>query len=127
MLREVVLSPAVPAAVDSPTLLSKTDEMRSPVCDGMLYASQGIDALENTDQRKPAMKKLSTAATKQSRNISQQTLTIGLDLISMSINDKLLGKVPRFYRKRQSVLPCPLSNASDKTLASSSQNPTHCL
>jgi len=42
--------------------------------------SQGIDVLESTDQRRPAMKKLSTAATKQSRNFSQQTLTIGLDL-----------------------------------------------
>jgi hypothetical protein len=30
------------------------------------------------------MKKVSTAATKQSRNISQQRLTIGLDLLSIA-------------------------------------------
>src|SRR5579859_6682812 len=34
----------------------------------------------STDKRRPAMKKVSTAAAKQSRNFSQQKLTIGLDL-----------------------------------------------
>src|ERR1051325_9336367 len=34
----------------------------------------------STDKRRPAMKKVSTVATKQGRNISQQRLTIGLDL-----------------------------------------------
>jgi len=42
--------------------------------------SQVIDVLEAQIKRRPAMKKVSTAATKQSRNISQQKLTIGLDL-----------------------------------------------
>src|SRR5215472_3844880 len=36
--------------------------------------------LESTDQKRPAMKKNSSAAAMQSRNISPQTLTIGLDL-----------------------------------------------
>src|SRR5579864_3950591 len=34
----------------------------------------------STDKRRPAMKKVSTAVAKQSRNISQQKLTLGLDL-----------------------------------------------
>src|SRR5215469_685590 len=42
--------------------------------------SQVIDVLESTDQRRPAMKKTSSAVAKQGRNISRQTLTIGLDL-----------------------------------------------
>src|SRR5579863_4307820 len=35
---------------------------------------------QGTDKRRPAMKKVSTAAAKQSKNFSQQKLTIGLDL-----------------------------------------------
>src|SRR5512140_866313 len=42
--------------------------------------SQVIDVLEAQIKRRPAMKKVSTAAAKQSKNISQQKLTIGLDL-----------------------------------------------
>ena len=42
--------------------------------------SQVIDVLEAQIKRRPAMKKVSTVATKQSRNISRQKLTIGLDL-----------------------------------------------
>ena len=41
---------------------------------------QVIDVLEAQIKRRPAMKKVSTAATMQSRNISRQKLTIGLDL-----------------------------------------------
>jgi hypothetical protein len=39
--------------------------------------SQVIDVLKAQIKRRPAMKKVSTAATKQSRNISQRKLTIG--------------------------------------------------
>jgi transposase len=47
----------------------------------MLYAPKASTCLKaQINQRRPAMKKVSTAATKQSRNISQQRLTIGLDL-----------------------------------------------
>src|SRR5437899_2881199 len=47
----------------------------------MLYAPKVSTCLKaQNNQRRPAMKKVSTAATKQSRNISQQRLTIGLDL-----------------------------------------------
>ena len=42
--------------------------------------SQVIDVLEAQIKRRPAMKKVSTAGTKQRSNISQQQLTIGLDL-----------------------------------------------
>src|SRR5450432_2771763 len=42
--------------------------------------SQVIDALEAQEIRRPAMKKVSTAAAKQIRNFSEQKLTIGLDL-----------------------------------------------
>jgi transposase len=39
-----------------------------------------IDALEAQQKRRPAMKKISTAAAKQTRNFQDQKLTIGLDL-----------------------------------------------
>src|ERR1700675_4520124 len=42
--------------------------------------SQVIDVLEAQIKRRPAMKEISTAATKQSKNFSEQKLTIGLDL-----------------------------------------------
>ena len=42
--------------------------------------SQVIDVLKAQIKRRPAMKKVSTATTRQSRNISRQRLTIGLDL-----------------------------------------------
>jgi hypothetical protein len=42
--------------------------------------SQVIDVLEAQIQRRPATNKVSTAVAKQSGNISQQRLTIGLDL-----------------------------------------------
>src|SRR6202521_6154527 len=42
--------------------------------------SQVIDALEAQRQRRPAMKKISTAEGKQARNFEDRQLTIGLDL-----------------------------------------------
>src|ERR1700758_2182933 len=42
--------------------------------------SQVIDVLEAQIKRRPAMKKVSTVAAKPSRNLSQQRLTIGLNL-----------------------------------------------
>jgi hypothetical protein len=57
-----------------------TDGVRRPVSGGDAVRSQVIDVLEAQIKRRLAMKKVSTAATKQSRNISQQKLTIGLDL-----------------------------------------------
>jgi hypothetical protein len=41
---------------------------------------QVIDVLKAQIRRRPAMKKVSIRAAAQSRNISQQKLTIGLDL-----------------------------------------------
>jgi hypothetical protein len=51
---------------------------RSPA--GCGVRSQVIDVLEAQIKRRPSMKKVSTAATMQNRNISQQKVTIGLDL-----------------------------------------------
>ena len=42
--------------------------------------SQVIDVLEGKIKRRPAMKKISTVGAKPSKKISQQKLTIGLDL-----------------------------------------------
>src|ERR1700750_1839983 len=42
--------------------------------------SQVIDVLEAQIKRRPAMKKVSTVAVKPSKKISQQKLTVGLDL-----------------------------------------------
>src|SRR5690348_15490396 len=55
--------------------------MRRPVSRRDAVRSQVIDVLESTtDKRRPAMKKVSTVAAKESSNFSQPKLTIGLDL-----------------------------------------------
>src|SRR6185437_10388032 len=54
--------------------------MRRPVSGRDAVRSQVIDVLEAQIKRRPAMKKVSTAVAKQRRKISQQKLTIGLDL-----------------------------------------------
>src|ERR1700745_782997 len=61
------------------TDVTRWDE-RAGLRTGCGVRSQVIDVLKAQIKRRPAMKKVSTAATKQRRNISQQTLTIGLDL-----------------------------------------------
>src|SRR6185312_2465013 len=53
--------------------------MRRPVSNGMLYAPK-LSTCSKHDKRRPAMKKVSTVTAMQSRKISQQKLTIGLDL-----------------------------------------------
>src|SRR6476659_11517266 len=55
--------------------------MRRPVSGrDAVYAPKVIDVLKAQIKRRPAMKKVSTRAAAQSRNICQQQLTIGLDL-----------------------------------------------
>src|SRR5437016_1478634 len=54
--------------------------LRRPVSGRDAIRSQVIDVLEAQTKRRPAMKKVSTAATKQSKNFSEQKLTIGLAL-----------------------------------------------
>src|SRR5207245_5155232 len=54
--------------------------MRRPGSGRDAVPSQVIDVLEAQIKRRPAMKKVSTVAAKASRKISQQKLTIGLDL-----------------------------------------------
>src|SRR3979409_144223 len=51
-----------------------------PVSGRDAVGSQVIDVLKAQIKRRPAMKKVSIAASKQSRNISQQKLTVGFDL-----------------------------------------------
>jgi hypothetical protein len=54
--------------------------MRRPVSGRDAVGFQVIDVLEAQIKRRPAMKKVSTEAAKQSRKISEQKLTVGLDL-----------------------------------------------
>src|SRR5450631_2818195 len=54
--------------------------MRRPVSGRDAVRSQVIEVLKAQIKRRPAMKKVSIAKTKQRRNIFQQKLTIGLDL-----------------------------------------------
>src|SRR5690242_8669204 len=54
--------------------------MRRPVSGRDAERSQVIDVLKAQIKRRPARKKVSTVGTQQRRNISQQKLTIGLDL-----------------------------------------------
>src|SRR5215472_18882358 len=60
--------------------MAKPDGMRRPVSGRDAVRSQVIDVLKAQIKRRPAMKKGNTAAAKQSRNIFQRQLTIGLDL-----------------------------------------------
>src|SRR3954447_1860864 len=61
------------------TVVNRWDE-KAGLPAGCGVRSQVIDVLEAQIKRRPAMKKVSTRAAAQSRNISQQKLTIGLDL-----------------------------------------------
>src|SRR5271169_2066357 len=61
------------------TVANRWDE-KAGLRTGCGVRSQVIDVLEAQIKRRPAMKKISTRAAAQSRNISQRKLTIGLDL-----------------------------------------------
>src|SRR6202140_5949640 len=54
--------------------------MRRPVSGRDAVRSQVINVLKAQIKRRPAMKKVSTVAAKPSKKISQQKLTVGLDL-----------------------------------------------
>src|SRR5512141_1659085 len=66
-------------SVEESTVVIRWDE-KAGLRTGCGVRSQVIDVLEAQIKRRPAMKKTSTAASMQSGNISQQKLTIGLDL-----------------------------------------------
>src|ERR1700726_2820113 len=80
----VATNSEVPLSLPSPILLVgqllKPDGMRRPVSGRDAVRSQVIDVLKAQIKRRPAMKKVSTAAAKQSKNFSQPKLTVGLDL-----------------------------------------------
>jgi activator of 2-hydroxyglutaryl-CoA dehydratase len=59
--------------------VSRWDE-KAGLRTGCGVRSQVIDVLKAQIKRRPAMKKVRTRAAAQSRNISQQKLTVGLDL-----------------------------------------------
>src|SRR5579862_5149877 len=61
------------------TSVNRWDE-KAGLRTGCGVRSQVIDVLKAQIKRRPAMKKVSTVAAKQSKNFSQQKLTIGLDL-----------------------------------------------
>src|SRR6202163_2411685 len=69
--------------IDNQPCDSSSDEIRWDEKAGLrrdAIRSQVIDALEAQRQRRPAMKKISTAEGKQARNFEDRQLTIGLDL-----------------------------------------------
>jgi hypothetical protein len=72
--------PVVQRLVAQKGWLLQTDGMKKADLRRDAVRSQVIDVLEAQRKRRPAMKKVSTVAGKQSRNISQAKLTIGLDL-----------------------------------------------
>src|SRR4051794_23099522 len=63
--------------------------------------SQVIDVLEAQIKRRPAMKKVSTVATKPSKKISQQKLTIGLDLGDRNSWYCVLDEAGRIQREQR--------------------------
>src|SRR5712692_10047954 len=79
--------------------------------------SQVIDVLEAQIKRRPAMKKVSTVAAKQRRNVSQPKLTIGLDLGDRSswycvldeagsiVQEQKLGTTPKAMKETFGAVP----------------------
>src|SRR6201997_2651416 len=63
--------------------------------------SQVIDVLEAQIKRRPAMKKVSTAAAKATKNFSQAKLTIGLDLGDRSSWYCLLDEVGEVLQEQK--------------------------
>src|SRR5690348_8177095 len=91
--------------------------MRRPVCERDAVRSQVINVLEAQIKRRPAMKKVSTAATKQNSKVSQPKLTIGLDLGDRSswycvleeagsiVQEQKLGTTPKAMKEVFGRLP----------------------
>src|SRR5579864_2404944 len=91
--------------------------MRRPVSGRDAVRSQVIDVLEAQIKRRPAMKKVSTAAAKATKNFSQPKLTIGLDLGDRSswyclldevgevLLEQKLGTTPKAMRGVFGVMP----------------------
>src|SRR5579859_2142229 len=89
--------------------------------------SKVIDVLEAQIKRRPAMKKISTAATRQSKKFSQPKLTIGLDRgdrsswyclldeVGEMLREQKLGTTPKAMREVFGAMPrwC-LSTASER-------------
>src|SRR5579864_7336352 len=75
--------------------------MRRPVSGRDAVRSQVIDELEAQIKRRPAMKKVSTAAAKATKNFSQPKLTIGLDLGDRSSGYCLLDEVGEVLREHR--------------------------
>src|SRR5678815_4139494 len=91
--------------------------MRRPVSGRDAVRSQVIDVLEAQIKRRPAMKKISTVATQQSRKMSEQKLTIGLDLGDRSswccvldeagaiVREQKLGTTPKAMKEVFGAVP----------------------
>jgi transposase len=80
--------------------------MSRPVSGPVGVRSQVIDVLEAQIKRRPAMKRVSTVAAEQSRRISEQKLTVGLDLGDRSSWDFVLdeaGSIALEQRQRLST------------------------
>src|SRR5450755_4687698 len=91
--------------------------MRRPVSGRDAVRSQVIDVLEAQIKRRPAMKKISTVAAKQSRNFSQQKLTIGLDLGDRSswycvLMKEVFGGMPRSRIALETGMHSPVGQPS---------------
>jgi transposase len=91
--------------------------MRRAVSGRDAVRSQVIDVLEAQIKRRPAMKKISTVATQQSRKMSEQELTIGLDLGDRSswccvldeagaiVREQKLGTTPKAMKEVFGAVP----------------------
>jgi transposase len=91
--------------------------MRRPASGRDAVRSQVIDVLEAQIKRRPAMKKISTVATQQSRKMSEQELTIGLDLGDRSswccvldeagaiVREQKLGTTPKAMKEVFGAVP----------------------
>ena len=73
------------AVIPDITDITRWDE-KAGLRAGCGVRSQVIDVLEAQIKRRPAMKKVSTRAAAQSRNILRQKLSIGLDLAGAGAN-----------------------------------------
>ena len=99
------------------TVVNRWDE-KAGLRTGCGVRSQVIDVLEAQIKRRPAMKKVSTVAAKQSRNFSQPKLTIGLDQgdrwswycvldeAGTIVLEQKLGTTPKAMKEVFRVIPC---------------------
>jgi hypothetical protein len=94
--------------------------MGRPVSERYAVRSQIVDVLEARIKTRPAMEKTSAVVAKQSKNVSQPTLTIGLDLGIDPVGIACSTKWAKFAQFPLEKLPSPPSPVSTSRIEETS-------